>query len=67
MWYNFSTLTDGLYYGSQGGCDMQAYCVKCKEKVEIKNEEQVVLKNGRPATKGTCPKCSTKVFTFKTK
>ena len=46
---------------------MQAYCVKCKEKVEIKNEEQVVLKNGRPATIGTCPQCGTNVFTFKTK
>ncbi len=46
---------------------MQAYCVKCKEKVEIKGAEKVVLKNGRSATKGTCPKCATKVFTFKTK
>ena len=46
---------------------MQAYCVKCKNKVEIKDAEKVVLKNGRPATKGTCPDCGTKVFTFATK
>ena len=46
---------------------MDAYCVKCKAKREIKNAEQVVLKNGRSATKGTCPVCGTKVFTFKTK
>ncbi len=41
---------------------MQAYCFKCRAKVEIKNAQKVTLKNGRLATKGTCPKCSTKVF-----
>ncbi len=40
----------------------QAYCVKCKAKVEIKDAQKVTLKNGKPATKGTCPKCGTKVF-----
>jgi hypothetical protein len=40
----------------------QAYCVKCKKKVEIQNPKQVVMKNKRPATKGTCPKCKTTVF-----
>ena len=39
-----------------------AYCVKCREKREIKNPEEVTLKNGRPAVKGTCPECGTKVF-----
>lgn len=38
------------------------YCVKCKAKREIKDPKKVTLKNGRPATKGTCPKCSTKMF-----
>ncbi len=41
---------------------VEAYCVKCKKKVEIKNPEKVVLKNGRPAVKGVCPYCGTKVF-----
>ncbi len=41
---------------------MQAYCFKCRKKVEIKNAERVTLKNGRPATKGLCPTCGTKVF-----
>jgi len=58
---------EGLYHRSQGGNDVEAYCVKCKAKREIKNAEKVVLKNGRSATKGTCPVCGTKVFTFKTK
>jgi DNA-directed RNA polymerase subunit RPC12/RpoP len=39
-----------------------AYCVKCKKKVEIKDPQKVTLKNKKPATKGTCPDCGTKVF-----
>ncbi|MFC2008297.1 DUF5679 domain-containing protein [Chloroflexota bacterium] len=41
---------------------MQAYCFKCRKKVDIKNPERVTLKNGRPATRGNCPSCGTKVF-----
>jgi NAD-dependent SIR2 family protein deacetylase len=40
----------------------EAYCVKCREKVEIKEPEKITMKNGRPATKGVCPVCGTKVF-----
>ncbi|MCH7968554.1 MAG: hypothetical protein IH841_04840 [Thaumarchaeota archaeon] len=39
-----------------------AYCMKCREKREIKDPKEVKLKNGRPAIKGTCSKCGTKVF-----
>ena len=39
-----------------------AYCVKCKAKVEAKDTEDITMKNGRPARKGTCPDCGTKVF-----
>ncbi len=39
-----------------------AYCVKCRGKVEIKSEQKITMKNGKPATKGLCPKCGTKVF-----
>jgi uncharacterized protein YlaI len=41
---------------------MQAYCVKCRKKVEIKNAMPIVMKNNRPATTGICPNCGTKVF-----
>lgn len=41
---------------------MQAYCMKCRAKVEIKNPKNITMKNGRPATQGACPKCGTKVF-----
>ena len=40
----------------------EGYCVKCKAKRQIKGETQVVMKNGRPATKGTCAVCGTKMF-----
>lgn len=40
----------------------QAYCVKCRKKVEIKDPKKVTMKNGRPATKGVCPSCSTGVY-----
>ena len=39
-----------------------AYCVKCREKREIKNPQETQLKNGSPAVKGTCPECGTNVF-----
>ncbi len=41
---------------------MEARCMKCKVNVEIKDPEDVVMKNGRTAVKGVCPTCGTKVF-----
>ena len=41
---------------------MEAYCVKCKAKKEMKDAEEIVMKNGKPATKGVCPNCGTKMF-----
>lgn len=40
----------------------EAYCVKCKQKREIKDAVQITMKNGRPATEGKCPVCGTKMF-----
>ncbi len=40
----------------------EAYCVKCKAKTEVKNPNDVTLKNGKPALSGECPTCGTKVF-----
>ncbi len=39
-----------------------AYCVKCREKREIKDPQEVTLKNGRPGVNGTCRECGTFVF-----
>jgi len=41
---------------------MQAYCVKCKAKREMKDTKSITMKNGRPATQGVCPACGTKMF-----
>ena len=40
----------------------EAFCFKCRAKVQVKNHEHIVLKNGRPAIRGVCPTCGTKVF-----
>ncbi|NHV97446.1 MAG: hypothetical protein HA494_06640 [Thaumarchaeota archaeon] len=40
----------------------QAYCVKCRKKVEIKDPKPTTLKNNKPAIVGVCPNCGTKVF-----
>jgi DNA polymerase II large subunit len=39
----------------------EAYCVKCREKREIKEPKEVTFKNGRKALQGTCPVCGTKL------
>ena len=41
---------------------MQGYCVKCHTKREMKNGKSVTMKNGKPATKGVCPVCGTKMY-----
>ena len=41
---------------------MEAYCVKCKAKKEIKDEQEVTMKNGRKALKGQCPDCGTGMY-----
>lgn len=43
---------------------MQMYCVKCRQKRDIADDQlnEITMKNGKPATQGTCPVCSTKVF-----
>ncbi len=41
---------------------MEAYCVKCKAKREMKDAKQVTMKNGKKAMAGVCPVCGTKMF-----
>ena len=41
---------------------MEAYCVKCKAKREIKEPQAVFTAAGTPATKGVCPECGIKMF-----
>ncbi len=41
---------------------VEAYCVKCRSKKEMKGPKAVTMKNKKPATSGTCPTCGTKMF-----
>lgn len=43
---------------------MDSYCVKCREKREIKDAERVEMENGRKAMQGVCPVCGTKIVRF---
>lgn len=36
---------------------VMGYCVKCKEKREMTEAQEVKMKNGRPAMKGKCGVC----------
>ena len=38
---------------------MEAYCVKCRERREMKDAKQITMKNGKPAVQGKCPVCGT--------
>jgi predicted RNA-binding Zn-ribbon protein involved in translation (DUF1610 family) len=40
----------------------EGYCVKCRQKREMKSAQEVTMANGKPATKGTCPECGTSIF-----
>lgn len=41
---------------------MEAYCVKCRAKRQMKDATAMAMGNGNPATQGTCPNCGTKMF-----
>jgi ssDNA-binding Zn-finger/Zn-ribbon topoisomerase 1 len=45
-----------------GGTQMEGYCLKDKRRVEIKDPQTITMKNGKPATIGTCPICGTKIY-----
>jgi len=42
----------------------EAYYVKCKKKTEMKNPQEVTMKNGRTAMKGNCSVCNTTIQVF---
>ena len=55
------SVADSLF-SEKGGDSVQAYCVKCRAKREMKDPKAITMKNGKPATQGTCPNCGTKMF-----
>ncbi len=60
--YDNNFILHVFYLHLQKVSRMEGYCVKCKAKREMKDEKQVTMKNGRPATQGTCSVCNTKMF-----
>ncbi len=38
------------------------YCVKCKSKKEMKDTQEVTMKNKRQAMKGKCSTCNTGMY-----
>jgi cold shock CspA family protein len=56
------TLNSDTLQNKEGGEPMEAYCMKCRGKKEMKNTKGITMKNGRPATQGVCPTCGTKMF-----
>ena len=45
-----------------GGRTLEAYCLKCRSKQEMQNPNPIWMKNGKPATEGTCPVSGNKMF-----
>ena len=44
------------------GTMSEGRCMKCKKQVTMKDEKEVVMKNGMKAASGVCGDCGTKVF-----
>jgi len=44
--------------------EYEGYCVKCREKREVKDGKVEKTANGRPIAKGPCPVCGTTVTRF---
>jgi hypothetical protein len=44
--------------------DFEAYCVKCREKRDVKDGEVKDTPNGRRMAQGKCPVCGTTVTRF---
>ena len=45
--------------------DIKAYCVKCREMVDMKQPEDFEMSNGKKALKGKCSECGSTLFKIK--
>ena len=41
---------------------MTAYCEQCEAQRQAVDLQQITMRNGRPATRGTCPVCGSHLF-----
>jgi len=42
------------------------YCVKCRQRVEMVEVEEVTMRNNKKAEKGKCPSCGKYLYRIKT-
>ncbi len=42
--------------------ELTAYCVKCRQKREMRDRQAVFTERGMPATRGRCPACGTTLY-----
>jgi hypothetical protein len=47
---------------SETSTQVEAYCVKCKAQRVMQNPYATTTQTGRPAVRGTCPVCGSKMF-----
>ena len=40
----------------------EGYCPRCRHNVEMKDEKNFTMSNGRKAKQGICPDCGSRVF-----
>ncbi len=55
-------MNDHAEYYTDDDEAIEAYCVRCKETVEIEHPQAVWTRRGIPATRGECPQCGGTVF-----
>jgi len=59
---DIAVINDLPFKQKEEGNKMQAYCMKCRCKRDMKDAKAITMKNGKPATQGVCPVCGTKMF-----
>ncbi len=46
----------------RGDYKMKMYCIKCNSRREVKNPEKITLKSGKPAVRGICSVCGSRIL-----
>jgi Zn finger protein HypA/HybF involved in hydrogenase expression len=62
VWDDYLARTFNLKTDLPMAAAVEAYCVKCKAKRNMKDPKENIMANGRKAMKGTCPECGTGMF-----
>ena len=55
-------MSDHEHYDEWDDEPIEAYCVRCRDKVDVEKPQAVWTRKGMPATRGECPICGGTVF-----